>query len=247
MNEASRPPAGQVALVTGAARRIGACIARRLHAEGMRVAVHYRHSEGEAEALCAELDAARPGSARCFQADLLQTSAIGHLVDDVTGAFGRLDVVVNNASSFFPTPVGRIDETAFEDLVGTNLKAPLFVAQAAAAHLEATGGCIVNIADLYGLEPLGGHAVYCAAKAGLVMLTRCLARELGPAVRVNAVAPGAILWPEVDGHEAERRKVIARTALKRRGEPEDVAAAVVFLVRDAPYVSGEVLRVDGGR
>jgi pteridine reductase len=247
MADPAIPLTDKVVLVTGAARRVGAVIAAAFHAEGARVAVHYRRSRADAEALVARLEAARPGSARAIPADLADVTACERLPDTVVRAFGRLDVLVNNASSFYPTPVGSITPDQFDDLVGSILRAPLFLAQAAAPELAKREGLILNIADIHGLRPLGGHAVYSAAKAALVMLTRSLARELGPAIRVNAVAPGPVLWPEQGVDAALRERILSRTALKRAGMPEDVARAALFFAKDAPFVTGEVLAVDGGR
>jgi pteridine reductase len=241
------PLADQVVLVTGAARRVGAVIAAAFHAEGARVAVHYRQSRAQAEALVARLEGLRPGSARAFAADLGDAAACAALPAAVVRAFGRLDVLVNNASTFYPTPVGAITPGQFDDLVGSNLRAPLFLTQAAAPELARRAGLVLNIADIHGLRPLRGHAVYSAAKAGLIMLTRSLARELGPAIRVNAVAPGPVLWPEQGVDAALRERIVERTALKRAGTPEDVARAAIFFATDAPFVTGEVLAVDGGR
>jgi pteridine reductase len=239
--------AGKVVLVTGAARRVGAVMAAAFHDAGARVAVHYRSSQSDAEALVARLESARPGAARAFRADLADCAACERLPEEVVRAFGRLDVLVNNASTFYPTPVGSITPDQFEDLVGSNLRAPVFLSQAAAPELAKREGLILNVADIHGLRPLRRHAVYSAAKAGLVMLTRALARELGPAVRVNAIAPGPVLWPENGADEALRARIVARTALKRAGTPEDIAKAALFFALDAPFVTGEVLAVDGGR
>jgi pteridine reductase len=242
-----------VVLVTGAARRVGAEIARAAHAAGARVAIHYRSSVVAAAALAAELNAARPElageSAAIFAADLLDIVALPRLVESVVARFGRLDALVNNASSFFATKVGAADTATWDDLIGTNLKAPLFLAQAAAPHLERSGGCIVNITDIHAERPLKGYPLYCAAKAGLLGLTRALALELGPRVRVNAVAPGAIEWPQSqnDFPPAERAAIIEHTILKRVGSGADIARTVKFLVFDAPYVTGQVINVDGGR
>jgi pteridine reductase len=238
---------GGVALITGGARRIGAAIARTLHLAGMRVAVHYNRSGSEAEALVARLEELRPDSAAAFAGDLLDVEAIPELVARVLHRWGGLDVLVNNASSFYPTPIGEITDAAWEDLVGTNLRAPLFLAQAAASALRDRGGCIVNITDIHGERPLPGYPVYSAAKAGLIALTRALAVELGPRVRVNAVSPGAILWAEHEQDEAEREAILDATALGRKGDPADIAAAVLYFARDARYVTGAVLPVDGGR
>ncbi len=239
---------GKVVLITGAAKRIGAAIARSLHAAGATLALHYRGAATEAQALVAECNAARAGSARAFQADLLDTAQLPKLVADVVGHFGRLDALVNNASSFYATPIGRIGETEWNDLIGTNLKAPLMLAQAAAAHLAVARGAIVNITDIHAELPLHHYALYCTAKAGLVGLTRALALDLAPDVRVNGVAPGPILWPE-DGtfDNAAQAKILTRTPLRRGGEPADVARAVRFLLADAPYVTGQIIAVDGGR
>lgn len=240
--------AGKVVLVTGAARRVGEAIARRLHGAGATVALHYRHAAAEAQALAAEFEALRPGSAACLQADLLDTASLPGLVDRVLERFGRLDGLVNNASSFFPTPLGEITEAAWDDLVGSNFKAPLFLTQAAAPALAASRGAVVNITDIHAERPLAGYALYCAAKGALLTLTRALAVELGPAVRVNAVAPGPILWPEGDDFPAAARQAIVdHTLLKREGSPDDIARAVCFLLAEATYVTGQVINVDGGR
>lgn len=238
----------KVVLITGAARRVGAEIARTLHAEGASLALHYRSAAAEAQALVAEFNTARPGSALAFQADLLETDHLPRLVEDVANHFGRLDALVNNASSFFATPVGGIGEREWDDLLGTNLKAPLFLSQAAAPHLAVARGAIVNITDIHAERPLKNHALYCAAKAGLAGLTRALALELAPHVRVNGIAPGPILWPEDGSFDAAAQaNVISRTLLKRCGDPADIARAVRYLLADAPYVTGQILAVDGGR
>ncbi len=247
MPEAAAPLNGKVVLVTGAARRIGAALAQAFHAAGAKVAVHYHRSAAEAGALVAAMNAKRQGSAAAFGADLTDLAALEALPMSVIGALGALDVLVNNASTFYPTPVGKITPKQFNDLVGTNLRAPLFLSQAAAPELRRRKGLILNIADIHALRPLGRHAVYCAAKAALVMLTRSLARELGPDVRVNAIAPGPVLWPENGVDEELRERIVARTALKRTGSPEDIAKAALFFAIDAPFVTGEVLAVDGGR
>lgn len=240
--------AGKVVLVTGAARRVGEAIARRLHGAGATVALHYRHAAAEAQALAAEFEALRTGSAACLQADLLDTASLPGLVDAVLERFGRLDGLVNNASSFFPTPLGEITEASWDDLVGSNFKAPLFLTQAAAPALAASRGAVVNITDIHAERPLAGYALYCAAKGALLTLTRALAVELGPAVRVNAVAPGPILWPAGDDFPvAARAAIVDHTLLKREGSPDDIARAVRFLLAEATYVTGQVINVDGGR
>lgn len=238
----------RVVLVTGAARRVGAEIARVLHATGATVVLHYRQSGEEAEALAAALTALRSGSATTLQADLLSPGTAERLVAEVLDRHGRLDGLVNNASSFFPTPVGRITEAEWDDLIGSNLKAPLFLIQAAAEALARAGGAVVNIVDIHAERPLAGYPVYSAAKAGLVGLTRAMAIELAPRVRVNGVSPGAIQWPE-DGQfsVAERSAIERHTLLRRIGSPADIAGAVRFLLLEAPYVTGQILAVDGGR
>jgi pteridine reductase len=241
------PLAGQVVLVTGGARRLGAAIARLLHAEGAQILIHHRDSRAEAAALAAELNAVRAGSAATHAADLMDVAELPRIVAAATGAFGRLDVLVNNASTFYPTPVGEITPQAFDDLIGTNLRAPLFLAQAAAAELRLRRGLVLNLVDIHAYRPLKRHPVYCAAKAGLLMLTQSLARELGPHVRVNGIAPGPVLWPEGEMDGDLKARILDRTALKRMGTPQDIARAALFLVRDAPYVTGQVLPVDGGR
>lgn len=240
---------GKAVLVTGGAKRVGAAICRRLHAAGASLLVHYRASALEANALQMELNARRGGSVALGQADLLKLAAVTKLVGTALEYFGRLDAVINNASTFYATPIGAISERAWDDLVGTNLKAPLFLSQAAAPELRKARGCIVNIIDIHAEFPLANYPVYTAAKGGLLALTRALARDLGPEVRVNGVAPGTILWPEDESwnDELARQRIINRTALKRMGEPDDVAQAVEFLVAAAPYVTGQVIAVDGGR
>ncbi|HEU0225410.1 MAG TPA: pteridine reductase [Steroidobacteraceae bacterium] len=244
---ATAPLEDKVVLVTGAARRIGAVIAQAFHERGARVAIHFRRSAAEAGALVQAMNQSRPGSAAAFEADLADATALAALPASVIGTFGALDVLVNNASSFYATPIGSITQAQFDDLVGSNLRAPLFLSQAAAPELRRRRGLILNIADIHGLRPLRQHAVYSAAKAALVMLTRSLARELGPEVRVNAIAPGPVLWPE-NGMDPElQKRIVARTALRRTGTPEDVARAAIFFATEAPFVTGEVLVVDGGR
>jgi len=239
----------KVVLITGGARRVGAAITRALHARGARVMVHFRSSINEARTLQAELNEIRPASVAITQANLLNVAHLPTLVAETVGHFGRLDVLVNNASSFFPTPVGDFSEEQWEDLMGTNLKTPLFLSQAAAPHLRKTEGCIVNIVDIHADRPMKNYVIYNAAKGGLTALTRSLARELGPEVRVNGVSPGAILWPEDEAwsDDLARQRIISTTLLRRVGEPDDIAKAVRFLVEDAPYVTGQIIAVDGGR
>jgi pteridine reductase len=238
---------GKAALVTGGARRVGAAIARRLHAAGASVLLHYRDSEAEAAKLEAELNALRPKSAAKVKAELLAPIAPRALLSAAQAAFGRLDLLVNNASSFFPVPVGAIEASHWEELIGSNLRAPLFISQEAAPELARQGGAIVNIVDIHAERPLKGYPVYSIAKAGLGALTRSLALELAPKVRVNGVAPGAIAWPDDGQFEpAERERIVATTPLARIGSPEDIAQAVHFLAC-APYVTGQILAVDGGR
>ncbi len=238
-----------VILITGAARRVGAEISRTLHAAGANIVLHYRDSVTEATALAAELNSRREKSALAVRRDLSDVAVLPDLITEIVQHFGRLDALVNNASSFFPTPLGSIDVAVWDDLIGSNLKGPLFLSQAAAPQLAKANGCIVNITDIHAERPLKGYPLYCAAKAGLLGLTRALALELAPAVRVNAVAPGAIEWPENDRDfpAAARAAIIDHTLLKRVGSPSDIARTVKFLIFDAPYVTGQVINVDGGR
>ncbi len=235
------------ALVTGSARRIGAAIARRLHAAGFDLALHYRDSAGEAQALAAELESARAGSVVLLQADLAQFDRLPELVAKAVGRFGRLDALVNNASAFYPTPFGATTPAQWDELFAINARAPFFLAQAAAPHLASANGAIVNIADIYAERPLRGHAVYAMGKAALLQMTRALALELAPQVRVNAVSPGAILSPENGKDPEAQSALLARTPLGRIGTPGEIAEAVRWLLQDARYCTGQVLRVDGGR
>lgn len=237
-----------VILVTGAARRVGAEIARSLHAAGASVMLHYRHSAAEVAALAEALNQQRAASAAMVQAELCDVAALENMVQQTLATYQRLDGLVNNASSFFPTPVGGIDEADWDNLIGSNLKGPLFLTQAAAPHLRQRRGSVVNITDIHAERPLKNYPLYCAAKAGLLGLTRALALELGPEVRVNAVAPGPVAWPEGESFSlAEKDAIVAHTLLRRTGTPADIAGAVKFLLLDAPYVTGQVLNVDGGR
>ncbi len=240
---------GKVALVTGAARRIGAMTVEKLHEEGATVIVHYRNSSEDAEKLSLKLNSIRDKSCFLQQADLANVEAIPAMINAIIKQAGRLDILVNNASSFFPTPVGEITVAHWDNLMASNLKAPLFLSQAVAPHLINNKGCIVNMIDVHGFRPLKNHSVYSMAKAGLLMMTQSLAKELGPDVLVNGVAPGAILWPENESAEMEfeHQTLLEKTCLKREGMPEDIAKAVLFLVKDADYITGHVIPVDGGR
>ena len=239
---------GKTVLVTGAAKRVGSAIAGELHRAGANVVIHYRTAQTAAATLAGQFNAQRPNSAICLHADLLDIDALSSLVEKTVAHFGRLDALVNNASSFFATPLGKISAADWDDLLGSNLKAPLFLTQAAAPHLRATHGAVVNITDIHAERPLAGYPLYCAAKAGLLGLTRALAIELAPQVRVNAVAPGAILWPDDGAFDPPvREAIVAHTLLKRAGTPQDIARAVRFLLDDAAYVTGQVINVDGGR
>ncbi len=237
----------KVALITGAAQRIGATTARTLHHAGMKLAIHYRNSDQAARHLQQELESVRPHSTVLVQGDLLQTDQLHELVEQVAGQWGQLDLLINNASSFYPTPVDSFSEQTWDDLIGSNLKAPLFLSQAAAPHLRRQGGNIINMVDIHADRPLKNHTIYCIAKAGVAMMTKSLARELGPEIRVNGVAPGAILWPENELDETTKSEILSRTALKRSGTPEDIARTILFLVRDGRYITGQIIPVDGGR
>ena len=239
--------AGKTALVTGGAHRIGAAISRRLHAAGAHVVIHYRRSREAAEALADALNAQRAGSASTVGADLMEVGALAGCIGETIRLGGRLDLLVNNAAGFYPTPFDAATPAQWDDLIGTNLRAPFFLAQAAAPELRARRGVIINLVDIHADRPLGDHPVYSIAKAGMAMLTRSLARELGPEVRVNGVSPGAILWPEAGADAAEQQAILARVVLERLGDPDDIAGAVLYLARDAGYVTGQILAVDGGQ
>lgn len=239
--------AGKWALITGAGKRIGARVAKTLHAAGANIVVHYRASAEPANQLTEELNRHRPDSSITVGADLLDTAALPAIVGQIVEQTGRLDILVNNASSFYPTPLGSITEQQWDDLIGTNLKAPLFLCQAAYPYLRDRGGTIVNIVDIHAMRPLRDHTVYGPAKAGLAMLTRTLARDLAPEVRVNGVSPGAILWPEDGMPDSVKQSVLKQIPMKRAGEPEDIASCILYLVRDADYVTGQIIAVDGGR
>lgn len=240
---------GKVILVTGGARRVGAAICRRLHAAGACIALHYHTSAHEAMTLQDELNALRPDSVAGFSADLLDLEALPRLVEQTIAHFRRLDGLVNNASSFYATPLSLAREQDWHDLLGTNLKAPLFLAQAAAGELRRTHGGIVNIVDIHAERPMQNHLLYSVAKGGLRALTLGLAQELAPEVRVNGVAPGPILWPQHRdwSDEQKRASIVNQTLLKRVGEPDDIAKTVAFLLQDAPYITGQIIAVDGGK
>lgn len=238
---------GKTALITGGAKRIGAEVARTLHADGMNMVIHYRNSADEAAALADELNQLREDSASITRLDLDETDKLDQLIQESAERWGSLDALINNASSFFPTPVGTITEDNWDNLFNSNLKAPLFLSQAAAPFLKTSNGCIINMVDIHAFRPMRKHPVYCAAKAGLAMLTQSLARELGPETRVNGVAPGAILWPENEMSAETKNHILDRTALKRAGSPADIAKTILFLIRDADYITGQIIPVDGGR
>jgi pteridine reductase len=242
-----QPLHDKVVLITGGGRRVGAAITRKLHAAGANVVIHYHRSVAEAQALSAELNALRPSSTSPLGGDLLDIKVLSSLVEATVARYGHLDILINNASTFYPTPVGSITAAQWDDLMGTNLRAPLFLSQAAAPHLQARDGLILNIADIHGLRPLRHHTVYSPAKAGLIMLTQSLARELAPRVRVNAIAPGPVEFPEKGLTEAMKQAIIDKTLLKRRGSPDDIARAALFFAAEAPYITGQILAVDGGR
>ena len=247
MSERSIHGSRPVALVTGGARRIGAAIVRRLHAEGLDIALHFHASSADATALAGELEGRRPGSTLLLQADLAEFDRLPELIAHAIGRFGRLDALVNNASAFFPTAFGQSTPAQWEALFAANARAPFFLSQAAAPHLRATRGAIVNLADIHGERPLREHAIYGMSKAALLQMTRALALELAPDVRVNSVSPGAILWPEHGKDDAGKQAMLARTPLARTGTPEEIAGAVRWLLCEATYTTGQVIRVDGGR
>lgn len=247
MQDNTQPLADKTVLVTGGARRIGAALVRGFHNAGANVVVHYRNSADEALALVDELNANRADSASSKQADLIKTGRAARTIDHALATFGRLDILVNNASSFFATPLATVSENDWHELVGSNLKAPLFLIQAAYKELGKRGGCVINMIDIHARRPLADHTVYCAAKAGLETLTLALARDLGPRVRVNGIAPGAILWPEQGADDEQQQAIIRRTPLARAGDPEDIVRTALFLASDAPFITGQIIAVDGGR
>lgn len=235
-----------VVLITGAAHRIGATTAKLLHQNGMNIVLHYRGSREKAQAVQKELNDKRENSVILIQADLHITNGLAALIEESVNAWGRLDVLINNASSFYPTKIGKATEEQWDDLIGSNLKAPFFLSQAAAPHLKKNNGCIINIVDIHAERPLKTFPIYSMAKAGLTMMTKSLACELGPEIRVNAVAPGAILWPE-NLDEVAKQRIVSRTFLKRQGEPNDISKTILYLIKDAGYVTGQIIAVDGGR
>jgi pteridine reductase len=236
-----------VALITGAGKRVGAVIARTLHAAGYDLALHHRHSAADAELLAASLERQRSDSTFVLQAELAELDALPGMVQRVLARFGRLDALVNNASAFYPTPVGSATPAQWNELFASNAQAPFFLAQAAMPALREARGAIVNLVDIYAERPLADHPIYCMAKAALEAMTRSLALDLGPDVRVNGVAPGAVMWPSDGKPYDDQQAMLARTPLQRAGSPEDVAGAVLWLLRDAPFVTGQIIRVDGGR
>jgi pteridine reductase len=236
----------KTALITGASRRLGAQTARTLHQNGANIIIHYGNSKLDAEQLVAELNQTRPDSATCMQADLRDTQAVKQLGADACAHFAGLDILINNASSFYPTPIGSIDEDAFDDLFATNFKAPMFLAQACYPALKQAQGCIINMVDIHARAPIPQHTVYCSAKAANAMLTRSLALEMGPEVRVNGVAPGAILWPESGINDNQQQQILQQVPLARTGSPQDIADTILFLLT-SDYVNGQIIAVDGGR
>ncbi len=241
------PDQNKVALITGAARRIGAAIVRQLHARGLHVIVHCRQSRAQADALADELNAVRPASASVICADLADDQALGEMTDGIISGYGRLDVLVHNASQFYPTPLDSLTQADWDQLINSNVRGALFLTQQLAPLLRESQGSIVSIVDIHIERPMKSHTIYCMAKSALQTMTRSLAKELAPAVRVNGVAPGAILWPENGMSDAARQMILERVPLQRNGEPQDVSAAVAFLALDAPYITGQILAVDGGR
>lgn len=234
-------------LITGAAKRIGAACARMLHQEGCHVFLHYRSSKQDAFNLAQELNSLRPGSAKIIQADLLNMNDLSAMAEAVESAWGKLDVLINNASAFYPQQVSDVTENEWDEMLGSNLKAPFFLSQKFSKLLALNNGCIVNIVDIHAERGLKGYPVYSISKAGLLAMTKVLAKELGPAIRVNAVSPGAVLWPEAEMSELQKSEILQRIALKRTGESKDIAKTVKFLIEDAPYITGQNIAVDGGR
>ena len=237
----------KVVMITGAARRVGAEMVRHLHQAGMNIVLHYRSSSKDASSLADQLNADRADSVKLLKGDLKDYANIPKLVDHGISLFGHIDVLINNASSFYPTDLKDINEEIWQDLVGVNLKAPLYLTQALAEHLKQQNGCIINIVDIHGDRPLKNYCIYSIAKAGLIMFTKSMARELAPEIRVNGIAPGAIMWPEAEHYEGMHQEIISRTALKREGRPKDIAETALFLIEHANYITGHIIAVDGGR
>lgn len=239
----------KVVMITGGARRIGAAVAECLHHAGMNIVLHYNASEEEASSLVTKMNQIRPNSAITLQGDLLQSEIDKSLIDKAYENWGRLDVLVNNASRFYRTMFGQVTEYAWDDLMISNLRAPFFLSQAAAPYLIESKGRIINIADIHAWRPMRNYSVYCISKTGILMLTKSLAKELAPHVMVNAIAPGAIVWPEGENSLSpdEKEAIISKTPLGRSGTPDDIAKMALFLARDADFVTGEVYAVDGGR
>lgn len=237
----------KVVLITGAARRVGAEMVRHLHQAEMNIVLHYRSSSEDATALADSLNAQRADSIKLLKGDLKDYQQIPKLIEQGITLFGKIDALINNASSFYPTNLKDVDEEIWEDLVGVNLKAPLYLTQALTAELKKNQGCIINIVDIHGDRPLKNYSVYSIAKAGLIMFTKSMARELAPEIRVNGIAPGAIMWPEEQHYEGMHQEIISRTALKREGSPTDIAETALFLIEHANYITGQIIAVDGGR
>jgi pteridine reductase len=236
-----------VVFITGAGKRVGAALARMLHDKGYAIALHYRHSAAEAMTLAKQLNVQRANSCLLLQADLNNSAERDALIPHIIEHFGRLDVLINNASSFSPTPIGEATDAHWDDLFNSNARAPFFLSQAAAPYLRAQSGCIVNITDIFGVSPKPQHTVYCMAKAALLMMTKSLAFELAPDVRVNAIAPGAILWPEAGSSEASQNAVIQATPLARMGNVDDICQTALYLIEQATFTTGQMIAVDGGR
>ncbi|QMU62144.1 MAG: pteridine reductase [Gammaproteobacteria bacterium] len=237
----------KVVMITGAARRVGAELVRHLHQAGMNIVLHYRSSGEEATILASSLNSQRADSVKLLKGDLKDYQQIPKLVKQGIALFGRIDALINNASSFYPTDLKDVTEEIWEDLVGVNLKAPLYLTQTLATELKKNEGCIINIVDIHGDRPLKDYSVYSIAKAGLIMFTKSMARELAPEIRVNGIAPGAIMWPEEEHYEGMHQEIISRTALKREGCPHDIAETALFLIDHANYITGQIIAVDGGR
>jgi len=237
----------KVVLITGAARRVGAEMVQHLHQAGMNIVLHYRSSSKDASELAEKLNAERHDSVKLLKGDLKNYSSIPELAKQSIGLFGHIDVLINNASSFYPTDLKDVTEDIWEDLIGVNLKAAIYLTQALETELKRSQGCIINIVDIHGDRPLKDYSIYSIAKAGLIMFTKSMARELAPEVRVNGIAPGAIMWPEEQHYENMHQLVIERTALKREGHPKDIAETAQFLIEKAGYITGQIIAVDGGR